>query len=152
LPLERYNGTVVKQRGSIPKIVIFDNALISAMNNLSRDEVASDLTWRGRLVENVVGAKIQSTIERQGGDLFYWRDRDREVDFVVQIGKKILAIEVKSGALTTEPSGLEYFLKKYPHAQGLVVCDMEYTSNDDSGIKIIQLEKFLLDPEEFLIG
>lgn len=152
LPLERYSGTVVKQRGSIPKIVIFDNALISAMNNLSRDEVASDLTWRGRLVENVVGAKIQSTIERQGGDLFYWRDRDRKVDFVVQIGKKILAIEVKSGALTTEPSGLEYFLKKYPHAQGLVVCDMEYTSNDDSGIKIIQLEKFLLDPEEFLIG
>ncbi len=27
----------------------------------------------------------------------YWRDRNREVDFVVQAGRTIVAIEVKSG-------------------------------------------------------
>ena len=29
--------------------------------------------------------------------VFYWRDRNREVDFVVQAGKRIVAIEVKGG-------------------------------------------------------
>lgn len=148
LPLERYSGTVIKKRGSIPKIIIFDNALISAMNNLTKDDVTADPTWRGRLVENIIGAKIWTTVEKQGGELFYWRERDREVDFVVQIGKKILAIEVKSGEIKKQPSSLEYFLKKYPGASGLVICDLK--ENSSSKIPYVDLENFLLNTEQFL--
>lgn len=149
LPLERYSGTVIKQRGSIPKIVIFDNALISAMNNLTEKDVADDLAWRGRLVENVVGARIWTTVEKEGGELFYWRERDREVDYVVQIGKKLLAIEVKSGEMRDRPSGLEYFLKKYPGASGMVICVTKGTSSSQE-IPQINLEDFLLNPDRFL--
>ena len=151
LPLDRYSGTVIKQRGSTPKIIIFDNALISATSNLTIDEVISDPTWRGRVVENAVGAKIQTTIEKQGGELFYWRERDREVDFVVKIGKKILAIEVKSGTIKNQPSGLGYFLKKYPQATGLMICDTKDTSSSDSEIPTIALENFFLNPGSALV-
>lgn len=149
LPLERYSGTVIKKRGSIPKIIIFDNALISATNNLTKDDVASDRSWRGRLVENVVGAKIWTSVEKQGGELFYWRERDKEVDFVVQIGKKLLAIEVKSGEIKESLDGLEYFLKKYPSASGLVICDLK--KEPCSKIPHVHVDDFLLDPEKFLI-
>lgn len=152
LPLERYSGTAIKQRGSIPKIIIFDNALISAMNNLNRNDVAADPAWQGRLVENAIGAKIQAAVEKQGGELFYWRERDREVDFVVHVGKNLLAIEVKSGKIKDKPSGLEYFLKKYSGANGLVICGSKKDSHPDSKIPTVYLENFLLDPERFLIG
>lgn len=148
LPLERYSGTVIKQRGSIPKIIIFDNALVSATNNLTENDVSANPVWQGRLVENVIGAKIWTAVEKQGGELFYWRDRDREVDFVVKIGKKLLAIEVKSGQMKDRPSGLEYFLKKYPSASGLVICDLKEAPNSE--IPHVHLENFLLDPEQFL--
>lgn len=150
LPLERYSGTVIKQRGSIPKIIIFDNALISAMNNLTKSDVAADSAWQGRLVENAVGAKIQTAVEKQGGELFYWRERDREVDFVVQVGKNLLAIEVKSGEIEDRPSSLEYFLKKYSRAKGLVICDLKKDSRSNSEIHSVSLEDFLLDTEKFL--
>lgn len=151
LPLERYSGTVIKQRGSIPKIIIFDNALISAMNNLSKNDVIANPTWRGRLVENTVGAKIQVAIEKQGGEVFYWRERDREVDFVVKIGKNLMAIEVKSGKFKDKSSGLEYFLKKYSGANGLIICDVKNNPCSDSEILAVPLEDFLLDPEKFLV-
>ncbi|HCO49328.1 MAG TPA: hypothetical protein DIT55_07895, partial [Spirochaetaceae bacterium] len=37
---------------------------------------------------------------------FYWRQGNREVDFVVKSGKRITAIEVKSGRTVRSPSGL----------------------------------------------
>lgn len=152
LPLERYSGTIIKQKSSIPKIILFDNALISAMNNLSQDDVTNDPTWQGRLVENAVGAKIQVAIEKQGGELSYWRERDREVDFVVKIGKDLIAIEVKSGKLRDNPSGLEYFLKNHPDAKGLIICDTKDEISSDSGIPMANLDDFMLDPEKFLFS
>ena len=150
LPLERYSGTVIKQKSSIPKIIMFDNALISAMNNLTKDDVVHNPTWQGRLVENTVGAKIQVAIEKQGGVLSYWREREREVDFVVQIGKNLLAIEVKSGELKESPSGLEYFLMKHPEAKGLVICALKDEYSSESDIPMVNLDDFLLDPEKYI--
>ncbi|MBU6389862.1 ATP-binding protein [Patescibacteria group bacterium] len=150
LPLERFSGTLIKQRGSVPKIIVFDNALVSAMNNLNKDDVRDNPTWQGRIVENALGARIQVAIEKQGGELSYWRERDKEVDFVVRVGKSLLAIEVKSGQLKESLGGLEYFLKKYPEAKGLVICDRHQESDSHAGIPKVDLEDFLLDPDSFL--
>lgn len=152
LPLERYSGTIIKQKSSIPKIIIFDNALISAVNNLTRDEVFADATWKGRLVENVIGARIHAAIEKLGGELFYWRDRDKEVDFVVRIGRSLIAIEVKSGEIKDKPGGLDYFLDKFPASRGLIISNLKEDSYSDSRISNIHLEEFMLDPEKYLLG
>lgn len=151
LPLERFSGTVVKQRGSSPKIIMFDNALVSVMNNLSANEVKSDSAWQGRLIENAVGAKIWTAIEKQGGELLYWRERDKEVDFVVRIGKKLQAIEVKSGQTEIAVPGLDYFLHKFQGSRGLVVA----AKPDDyhfPNTNCVTIEDFLLEPEKWLLG
>lgn len=121
IPLERYSGSVIRQRGSQPKVVVLDNALISSTNNMSKDEFLLDSSWRGRVTENAVGAKLWIEAEKIGGALFYWRERDKEVDYVVKVGKNIFAIEVKSGTVKEPFTGLDSFLKKYPKAKGLVV-------------------------------
>ena len=53
--------------------------------------------------------------------LFYWRDRNIEVDFVVQSGRVLTAIEVKSGRATAARSGLESFGEAFKPQRKLLV-------------------------------
>lgn len=56
----------------------------------------------GRLVETAVGAHLLAHAHQGGFEVYYWRERDQEVDFVLQKGKRLLALEVKS-APSKEP-------------------------------------------------
>ena len=49
-----------------------------------------------RLVESSVGAQLANATAAGEIDLFYWRERNREVDFVVRRGRPLIAVEVKS--------------------------------------------------------
>jgi predicted AAA+ superfamily ATPase len=51
----------------------------------------------------------------------YWREGNKEVDFVVNIRDRLLAIEVKSGRRTRALSGLLAFRRQSPKAQTMVV-------------------------------
>jgi len=57
------------------------------------DWTLDQFPFYGRLVENAVGAAFLNDAD----SVFYWSDRDKEVDFVVQRVKEILAIEVAVG-------------------------------------------------------
>src|SRR5690606_31301217 len=94
--LQKYSGRVVRQRASSPKLQVMNTALMTAMG-LSPDEVTADHEFRGRLVESSVGAHLANAAASGAGDLLYWRDGGREVDFVFRSGKRVIAIEVKSG-------------------------------------------------------
>jgi predicted AAA+ superfamily ATPase len=52
--------------------------------------------------------------------LAYWREGDREVDFVVASGGDVWAIEVKSGR-SAKTSGLAGFKSRYPESKVLMV-------------------------------
>lgn len=52
---------------------------------------------RGHLVETAVGAYLIGRSAIDGFDLFWWRNGNLEVDFVLKRGQQITAIEVKSG-------------------------------------------------------
>lgn len=146
--LERYSGSRVKKRGSIPKILVLDNALVSAMTGRTFQEVRQDSVLFGRLIENVVGARLYMFIEGLGGRLYYWRQRNDEVDYVVCLGKRIIALEVKSGAPRRKPAAFPSFSRKYKMAKSLVISDSE-AGNIDS-IANIKLEDFLQDPQIIL--
>ncbi len=60
-------------------------------------EARANREFWGRLVESAVGAHLFNASAGGAYQVFYWRDRNREVDFVVQTGKRIVAIEVKGG-------------------------------------------------------
>jgi len=107
--LQKYAGRSVRQRGSSPKLQVLNTALMTAQSGLSPGEVLADREFRGRLVESAVGAHLANAAAGGACELFYWREQNQEVDFVVRAGHTVLAIEVKSGRAPDAFSGLAAF-------------------------------------------
>ncbi|MCC6766353.1 MAG: DUF4143 domain-containing protein [Deltaproteobacteria bacterium] len=107
--------TAAEQRGSSPKLVLWNNALVNALSLRSFSQAIGDGGWWGRLVENAVGAHLLNGLPGPDWSVTYWRDGDAEVDFVVAHGTRVWALEVKSGR-PGKVSGLQAFRKRYPKA------------------------------------
>lgn len=105
--LQKYSGSEIRKRGSSPKIVPLNTALIHAGHDPA--DVDSNPDWFGRVFEAAVGAELC----RQMDVVYYWRDGKDEVDFIVQASGTTYAIEVKSGRVR-RTSGLAKFMKRYP--------------------------------------
>lgn len=118
--LQAWSGSAVRQRASSPKLVLWNNALIHAMSRRSWQEVQADATWRGRLVENAVGAHLLGHLPPLGYSVHYWRDGDAEVDFVIARSGQLWALEVKSGR-SGKTLGLPAFRKRFPAAKALLI-------------------------------
>ena len=130
--LEKYTPGKARQRASSPKLTVLNTALISASLENNFDEVRTDPAAWGRLVESCVGAYLCNQAVDTAIQIDYWREGHTEVDYVLVHGKKITAIEVKSGNRKKSLPGLEVFTKLYrPH-------------------KIIQIGNHGLTLEEFL--
>ena len=118
--LELFSRGTQRKRGSSPKLVLWNNALVNALGLRSFEQAASDPVWWGRLVENAVGAHLCNGLGSMEYGVTYWRDGKYEVDYVVERGKDIWAIEVKSGT-SGDAKGLERFRASYPEAKTLMV-------------------------------
>ncbi len=119
--LSKYSGSAVRQRGSSPKLQVLNTALITAQSGLSLEEARSDGEFWGRLVESAVGAHLANAATAGECAVHYWRERNREVDFVVCSGKRVVAIEVKSGRRRESLPGIAEFTKIYPTSRSLLV-------------------------------
>jgi hypothetical protein len=125
----------VSRRGSSPKLLALNNALITAL----RPDDSEEPEVRGRLVETAVGAHLLRGAQASGFELSWWREANREVDFVMRKGRSLVAIEVKSGRRRDSLPGLDLFASRHPTARRLLV-----------GGDGIDLEDFLLaDPERW---
>lgn len=118
--LEQFSRGQGRKRGSSPKLILWNNALVNAISPRSFDETLADSAWWGRLVENAVGAHLMNSLQGQPWSVTYWRDGAEEVDFVVSHGRHHWAIEVKSGR-DNKISGLRAFPKRYPKAGALIL-------------------------------
>jgi predicted AAA+ superfamily ATPase len=105
-----------------------------------------DAAWRGRLVENAIGATLVTLAEQWGGELFYWRDRSEEVDFVFSLGKKVFGVEVKSGTHRADTGGLTSFQRRYPNSNLVLIGG----SPSPSPIRHIPLQQFFSHPISLL--
>jgi hypothetical protein len=132
--LAKFSGSAVRQKGSSPKLQVMNTALMGAQSALSPGEARNDREFWGRLVESAVGAHLANEAATGSCELFYWRERNREVDFVVRVGKKVTAIEVKSGRSHDVLPGLAAFDEFKPARRLLVGGDG------------IPAEDFLLQP------
>jgi len=137
--LPKYAGGAVRQRASSPKLQVLNTALMSAVSGREPGDAVSDTAWRGRLVESAVGAYLLARAHEAGFAVRYWREGDREVDFVLESRSELVAIEVKSDdtPLGTH-RGMLAFGERYPDARLLTV-----------GADGIPLERFLLGEAGF---
>ncbi|MCY3734974.1 MAG: ATP-binding protein [Gemmatimonadaceae bacterium] len=124
--LQKYSGGPVSSRGSIPKLNVLNTALMTAGSAYSFEEARADRTYWGRIVESAVGAHLFNTAESDMR-LHYWREGQHEVDFVLKRGRRVVAVEVKSGeegrpARGRRPlRGMEEFERRFDSCRGLLV-------------------------------
>lgn len=106
---------------TIPKLQVYNNALLTALTEgISYGKVFTNPQQWGRWVESAVGCYLLDKADELDCDLFYWRENNEEVDFVLRRAEKILAIEVKSGKRQSN-SGLSTFREMYNPQHSLVV-------------------------------
>ncbi len=133
--LQKYAGAAMRRRGSSPKLQVLNTALMTAQSRLSAGEARADHEFWGRLVESAVGAHLANAAAAGACEVFYWRERNREVDFVVRAGRNLVAIEVKSGRAQDRLPGMTAFAEAFRSTRKLLV-----------GGDGIALEEFLSKP------
>ena len=119
--LPKFAGASVRSRGSSPKLQVFNTALLTAQSGLTPAEARADGEFWGRLTESAVGAHLANAAACGVCELFYWREGNREVDFVVRAGRRLVAIEVKSGRAPVAHSGLAAFKEAFKPKRTLLV-------------------------------
>ncbi len=120
--ISKYSGQVVRQRASIPKLQVFNTGLISAQAAMTFQRVRHHPDHWGRLVESAVGAHLAGAVMRgEIDDLYYWREHNREVDFVIRFGTRIVALEVKSGQRKQALPGIAAFDQTFLPARSFLV-------------------------------
>jgi len=117
----KFAGQRVRQRASSPKLQVFNTALMTAQAGITFEEARADHQFWGRLTESAVGAHLANAAAAGGCEVYYWRDRNREVDFVVRLGRTLTAIEVKSGRTRDTQPGLAAFCDAFRSARMLLV-------------------------------
>lgn len=118
--LQKYAGSKLRLRGSPPKFIALNNALMSVESGDDFATATHDRTQWGRVVETAVGAHLYNSLTAEC-QLFYWSAGSEEVDFVLVKGRHITAIEVKSGRKRAHMRGFDAFEKAHGKCQRLIV-------------------------------
>ena len=136
--LPKFAGQMVRSRASSPKLQVLNTALMTAQLGMTLTEARANPEFWGRLTESAVGAYLANAAAAGRCELFYWRERNREVDFVLRRNRAVVAIEVKSGRTHNTLSGLTAFAEAFNPTRKLLV-----------GGDGIAVETFLSQPVEY---
>ena len=120
--LQKYSIDLARRRASIPKLQVYNNALKMVYSPLTFEEVLVDRKSWGRIVESCIGAYLVSQSFVHRFEVFYWRERDDEVDFILRKKSSVIAIEVKSNA-EKKTAGLEKFKQLFQPKKAFIVGD-----------------------------
>ncbi len=139
--LQKYAGDAARSRGSSPKLQVLNTGLASAVSGLTPAQARADREFWGRLVESAVGAHLANAAAAGECELYYWRERNFEVDFVVRAGRRLTAIEVKSGRAPLAHAGTAAFAQAFKANRTLLV-----------GGDGVPVEEFLSQPVARWVG
>ena len=139
--LQKYAKDKARRYQSSPKFMVYNTALLSALHGKGFDaERESPERW-GRWVESAVGAYLLNQAEIYGYNVYYWRDNNDEVDFVLENrNKELLASEVKSGH-RIDNAGVHVFEQKFHPIHTFVVGSNAFTTEEFLSIPLNQLWK-----------
>ncbi|NWF88028.1 MAG: ATP-binding protein [Ignavibacteriaceae bacterium] len=120
--LQKFSGSTVKIKSSTPKLLTYNTAFVSVYSNVDFATIITKPELWGRRVEQSVGAYLLNQSRIHNFDLFYWREGNAEVDFVLRKNKKLVTVEVKAGKVKFH-EGLELFKKKYKPAKSILISE-----------------------------
>jgi len=118
--LQKYARDEARKYNSVPKLMVYNTALLTAQTNTTFHKTFTTPNLWGRWVESAVGAHLLNQADEYDYKLYYWRENNDEVDFIVESGEQQIAIEVKSGRRSTN-NGLKVFSDKFHPQQSFVV-------------------------------
>jgi predicted AAA+ superfamily ATPase len=95
--LEPYFSNRTKSLAKSPKLYLADTGLLCALLNVRSEEELRRSPLAGAIWETFVCAQLRHRERRAGRakSLYFWRDRTREVDFVVETGGRLELLEAK---------------------------------------------------------
>ena len=139
--LQKYSPKKIVEKASSPKLQVLNTALITAQTDTGFEKTRLDGERWGRLVESAIGAHLINITQGTDVTVLYWRDRNREVDFVLKKGKELIAVEVKSGAAKMSLPGMEAFSKNYRAKKLLLVGGGGIGVDEFLGMDFEQIEE-----------
>ncbi|HEX4320997.1 MAG TPA: ATP-binding protein [Acidobacteriaceae bacterium] len=127
--LEPWFSNRTKSIVKSPKLYLADTGLLCALLNIRSEADLRQSPAIGAVWETFVFAQLRARERTAGrtGSLFFWRDRTREVDFVVDTGGRLELFEAKWTELpgagdTVNLDHVRQALGKLPVTSGAVVC------------------------------
>ncbi len=86
----------LRTKSSIPKLQIYNSALVSGQTQITFKEAIKDTKYWGRIVESCVGAHLINNSLLFDYKVYYWCHVNDEIDFVLKYKGELIGIEVKS--------------------------------------------------------
>ncbi len=110
--IPKFYSEKFREKASTPKWQVKNSAFIGALSEMTFNQAQKDLVQWGRIVESAIGAHLVNKSKEGNYKIYYWRHRNEEVDFVLQKGMKLIAIEIKTGK-SRLTKGMNTFKNKY---------------------------------------
>lgn len=113
--LEPWFSNRTKSIVKSPKLYLADTGLLCALLNIRSEDALRQSPAAGAIWETFVFAQLRARERRAGrsGGLFFWRDRTREVDFVIDVGGRLELLEAKWNELPSESDAVNIeFVRK----------------------------------------
>ena len=117
---EKYAGNVIRKRASKPKFQVFNNALLTAQDDLTFEKAVSDSKIWGRLAESAIGVHLINNAITNNYTVYYWREKNDEVDFILERKNTLIALEVKTGR-RAENNGMLVFAQTFKPKKVLLI-------------------------------
>lgn len=136
--LQKFSVDMARRRASIPKLQVYNNTLKMVYSPLSFEQAILDRKSWGRIFESGVGAYLVSQAFVHRFEVFYWREKDAEVDFILRKKGSVVAIEVKSNA-EKRTEGLDKFRQLFKPQSAFIVGDGGISAEDFFSMDIQRL-------------
>lgn len=136
--LQKFSIDTARRKASIPKLQVYNNALKRVYNPFTFEQTIRDRKIWGHIFESGIGAYLVSQAFIHRFEVFYWRERNDEVDFILCKKGSVVAIEVKSNA-EKKTDGLAKFRQLFRPQSSFIVGDGGIEAEDFLSMDIRKL-------------